>query len=112
MLKTATSGRSSRRESRNQQLIDASIAVFSAKGVSATSVDDIVQAAGVAKNTFYLYVSTKDDAVNAVAERMVEGVADRIEVIAMDPHRSRSSTIWPCSVTRSCSTSGPGPASF
>lgn len=88
MLKTEASARTSRRESRNRQLIDASIAVFSAKGVSATSVDDIVRAAGVAKGTFYLYFATKDDAVNAVAERMIEGVASRIEAIATDPARS------------------------
>jgi len=88
MRKTEARARRSRRESRSQQLIDASIAVFSTKGVSATSVDDIVQAAGVAKGTFYLYFATKDAAVNAVAERMVEGVADRIVAIAMDPDRS------------------------
>ncbi len=88
MPNSPTDARRSRRQNRHQQLIDASIAVFSAKGVSATSVDDIVQAAGVAKGTFYLYFATKDDAVNAVAERMVEGVADRIEAIATDPDRS------------------------
>jgi AcrR family transcriptional regulator len=64
------------------------MAVFSAKGVAATSVDDIVRAAGVAKGTFYLYFDTKDDAVNAVAERMVEGVADRAEAVASAPGRS------------------------
>ena len=54
------------------------------KGVSATSVDDIVSAAGVAKGTFYLYFATKDDVVNAVASSLVESVAQRIEAIARD----------------------------
>jgi AcrR family transcriptional regulator len=45
-------------------------------------VDDIVQAAGAAKGTFYLYSQSKDDAVKAVAERMVQGVANRVEGIA------------------------------
>jgi AcrR family transcriptional regulator len=85
---TTTGPRSAKRETRRQELIDAAVAVFSAKGVSAVSVDDIVRAAGVAKGTFYLYFATKDDAVNAVATWMVDGVADRIEAAATDPTRS------------------------
>ncbi len=77
-----------RREVRRQELVEAAATAFSAKGVSATSVDDIVRAAGVAKGTFYLYFATKDDVVNAVAASMVEGVADRIETLASDLTRS------------------------
>jgi AcrR family transcriptional regulator len=80
--------RTSRREIRRQALIDAAVAVFSAKGVAAASVDDIVRAAGVAKGTFYLYFPTKDDAVNAVASAMVERVAERVLAVAIDPRRS------------------------
>jgi AcrR family transcriptional regulator len=65
-------------------LLAAAAAVFSTKGVSAASVDDIVREAGVAKGTFYLYFATKDDAVTAVAEAMVEEVADRIAAITGD----------------------------
>src|SRR6266508_5953407 len=79
---------SSRREVRRQELVDAAVAVFSAKGVAAASVDDIVRAAGVAKGTFYLYFATKDDAVNAVASTMVEGVAERVQAVATDTTRS------------------------
>jgi AcrR family transcriptional regulator len=78
----------SRREVRRQELVEAAVAVFSAKGVSAASVDDIVRAAGVAKGTFYLYFTTKDDAVNAVAAAMVEDVAGRVEAAATDRTRS------------------------
>lgn len=78
----------SRREVRRQELVEAAVAVFSAKGVSAASVDDIVRAAGVAKGTFYLYFATKDDAVNAVAAAMVEGVAARVEAAATDPNHA------------------------
>jgi len=85
---TIGSARSARRDTRRQELVDAAVAVFSARGVSAASVDDIVRAAGVAKGTFYLYFATKDDAVNAVAASMVEGVADRIEAGATDSTRS------------------------
>lgn len=81
--------RSARREARRQvrrgELVDAALEVFSSRGVTAASVDDIVRAAGVAKGTFYLYFDSKDDAVNAVAERMVDEVGDRVEAAANSP---------------------------
>ncbi len=77
-----------RRAARRKALVEAAAAVFSHKGVTGTSVDDIVRAAGVAKGTFYLYFATKDDAVGAVAELMVEQVASRVQAIADDPERS------------------------
>ena len=80
--------RASQRVARRAQLVGAALSVFSRDGVAAASVDDIVRAAGVAKGTFYLYFATKDDAVNAVAERMVEGVANRIEAVATAVDRS------------------------
>ncbi len=55
------------------------------KGVAASSVDDIVEAAGVAKGTFYLYFQTKDDAINAVAERVVDSVGGAVEAAAATP---------------------------
>ncbi len=76
------------RQRRRQALIEAALAAFSSRGVAATSVDDIVRAAGVAKGTFYLYFETKDDVVGAVAQRIAESVADRIEVLAMARDRS------------------------
>ena len=68
-----------RRDARRSALVEAALAVFAARGVVSASVDEIVQAAGVAKGTFYLYFATKDDAVNAVAERMVAAVAEQVE---------------------------------
>jgi len=85
---TIVKGRSSRREVRRQELVEAAAAVFTAKGVAAASVDDIVRSAGVAKGTFYLYFATKDDAVNAVASAMVQGVTERVLAVATDPTRS------------------------
>jgi AcrR family transcriptional regulator len=82
---TTATRASERRESRKGALVDAAFGVFMDKGVAASSVDDIVAAAGVAKGTFYLYFQTKDDAVNAVAERIVDGVAGIFEATAAKP---------------------------
>jgi AcrR family transcriptional regulator len=68
-----------RRTLRRQALLDAAVVVFTTKGVSAASVDDIVRQAGAAKGTFYLYFRTKAEVVDAVAASMVSGVADAIE---------------------------------
>ena len=76
------------RERRRQTLVDAALAVFASKGVAGTSVDDIVRAAGVAKGTFYLYFETKDEVVSAVAQRIVEGVSDRMDAVMADRDRS------------------------
>jgi AcrR family transcriptional regulator len=90
---TTATRASERRESRKGALVDAAFGVFMDKGVAASSVDDIVAAAGVAKGTFYLYFQTKDDAVNAVAERVVDGVAGIVEATAAKP----SSRPWSAS---------------
>ena len=76
------------RDIRRRELLEAAVSVFSEKGIASASVDDIVRAAGVAKGTFYLYFATKDDAIDAVAEWMVETVAERIQVVAADDERS------------------------
>lgn len=61
-----------RKADRRLSLVAAAAAVFAERGVEATTVDDIVRAAGAAKGTFYLYFGTKDEAVAAVAEQLVE----------------------------------------
>jgi AcrR family transcriptional regulator len=74
-----------RRTSRREALVDASFEAFIEDGVAATSVDDIVARAHVAKGTFYLYFRTKQDAVDAVAERIVDGVAANVAAAASAP---------------------------
>jgi AcrR family transcriptional regulator len=74
--------RRSRPESRRADLIEAALGCFAERGVTGTSVDDIVRAAGVAKGTFYLYLDSKDAVVHAVAGRMVEQVGEAVEAAA------------------------------
>ena len=66
---------------RRAQLVDATATVFAERGVANTAVSDIVAAAGVAKGTFYLYFESKDDALVAVAERVVDGIMDAAEAM-------------------------------
>ena len=61
---------------RRQELMDAAVRVFSAKGISKTTVSDITDAAGVAKGTFYLYFDSKEQLLGAMKERLVDEVLE------------------------------------
>jgi AcrR family transcriptional regulator len=76
--------RSRRSATRRDELIDAAVRRFAAGGVTATSVDDIVRDAGAAKGTFYLYFTSKDEIVTAVAERLVARVGERMAELVGD----------------------------
>jgi AcrR family transcriptional regulator len=47
------------RESRRAAVMDVARTIFSNKGYHATSIDDIIEAAGIARGTFYLYFESK-----------------------------------------------------
>jgi AcrR family transcriptional regulator len=56
-------------EVRTDDLMASAAALFIAKGIEATTIDEIVARAGVAKGTFYHYFATKTDVVLALRER-------------------------------------------
>ena len=60
------------KEVRRSQLIDAAIKVFALKGYRSASITDIIEAAGVARGTFYLYFDSKLDAFHAVMDRYLD----------------------------------------
>ncbi|MYW05631.1 TetR family transcriptional regulator [Streptomyces sp. SID3343] len=53
-----------------QRLIAAAAGLFASKGYEATTVDDIVAEAGVARATFYLHFAGKNDIVVELADRI------------------------------------------
>ncbi|HEV3474545.1 MAG TPA: TetR/AcrR family transcriptional regulator [Actinomycetota bacterium] len=59
---------------RRQELMDAAVRVFVEKGIARTTVSDITQSAGVAKGTFYLYFTSKENLLGALKERFVNDV--------------------------------------
>lgn len=76
--------RSTDREARRRELIDAAERLFAERGVANTAVSHIADAAGVAKGTFYLYFESKGDALLAVAERVVDGLLDTAEAVVAE----------------------------
>lgn len=53
-----------KKEKKRNALLDTAFELFTVKGFSQTSINDIVEKAGVAKGTFYLYFKDKNDIRN------------------------------------------------
>lgn len=72
-------------EQRRADLLAASQALFLAKGITATSLEDITNGAGVSKGLFYLYFRSKEDLVLALQEQFSHQFADRIRAATEVP---------------------------
>jgi len=55
-------------DQRRANLLDAAASLFAKKGVAATSIEDIVKRAGVAKGTFYHYFRDRSAMLEALRE--------------------------------------------
>ncbi len=100
----ATAPSSRRSPRRRDDIVDAAVRLFTAKGVGGTSVDDIVRAAGVAKGTFYLYFETRDDIITAVAERLVDGIGRQMDEALASRGRTAAERI--CGIAGAMTTVG------
>lgn len=58
---------------RREELLEAASALFLEKGIGATGIGDITDRAEVARGTFYLYFSSKDDVIAELWKRYVAG---------------------------------------
>jgi AcrR family transcriptional regulator len=59
-------------EARREDLMHAAQRLFIENGVAATTIDQIAAGAAIAKGTFYLYFSSKEDVLVALRERFVQ----------------------------------------
>jgi TetR/AcrR family transcriptional regulator, transcriptional repressor for nem operon len=71
-------------EQRRADLLEAGKELFVAKGVAATSLEDVTSRAGVSKGLFYLYFHSKDDLLLALQDQFSMGLAERLRA-ATDP---------------------------
>jgi AcrR family transcriptional regulator len=72
---------------RREQVLSAAHAVFARKGFRAATVDEIADAAGVAKGTVYLYFTSKDEIYWATLNRGLDDLHARTRA-AFDAGRS------------------------
>ena len=62
-------------EKRKQELLQIAYRLFLTRGYETTSVDEIIEAAGIAKGTYYYYFQSKEQMLEAVIGMMIEAEA-------------------------------------
>lgn len=74
-----------RREATRQRLVDAAITEFAARGIDATSVEQLCEAAGFTRGAFYSNFETRDDLCIAVLEHHRDMVVDGLAQTFAEP---------------------------
>ena len=72
-------------EVRKNEILDAAEKLFTVKGFEKATVQDILDAAGIAKGTFYYYFKSKEDALDAIIKRRINEFTARVKTIAANP---------------------------
>ena len=73
---------------RRNEILDAAGRLFSTKGYDKCTVNDILDAVGIAKGTFYYYFKSKEEVLDAIIDRVTEIVVARAEEAASNPELS------------------------
>jgi len=71
-------------DERRNEILDAAQALFYSQGYDQTSVQNIINAVGIAKGTFYHYFGSKTALLNEMVERMLHESVHLIEPIVDD----------------------------
>ena len=72
-------------EQRRADLLAAAQALFLAKGIAATPLEDITHQAGVSKGLFYLYFHSKEDLVLSLQDQFSRQLAEHVAAAADIP---------------------------
>lgn len=75
-------------------IIDAGLRLFAEQGFSATTVDQITAAAGVAKGTFYYYFKTKEDLALAGLIPVLEAAEAELTGRAQEPFAQQLAALF------------------
>ncbi|MFC1412571.1 TetR/AcrR family transcriptional regulator [Streptacidiphilus sp. N1-12] len=68
-----------------ERLLTAASRLFAERGFALTSVQEIVERAGVTKGAMYHYYASKDDLLQEIYSRLLAGQSDRLVAIADTP---------------------------
>ncbi|MHB8062133.1 MAG: TetR/AcrR family transcriptional regulator [Ruminiclostridium sp.] len=71
-------------EERRSEILDVSEMLFSTKGYSKTTVNDILHKIGIAKGTLYYYFRSKEEVMNSIVMRFIDKEVKTAETIAAD----------------------------
>lgn len=89
----AVQGKRVPRAVREQQMLDAAVAIFARRGYRAASMDEIAVAAGVSKPLVYLYLNSKDELFTACIRREAEALKAAVRA-AVEPGAPADRQLW------------------
>jgi AcrR family transcriptional regulator len=64
---------------RRERIVANATELFAAKGYHGTTIDEIVQATGIAKGTFYIYFDSKEEILVEVIKQLIESTMEKID---------------------------------
>jgi len=70
-------------EERRRDILEAALLAFATKGFNETTVDEVAQAAGVAKGTVYLYFDSKEHLLLALKKEFMNGLTQAVADITV-----------------------------
>ena len=73
-------------EERRNEILDAAEVLFSTKGYSKTTINDILDEVNIAKGTLYYYFKSKEEVMDAIVTRLIDMGVEAAKVIASDPN--------------------------
>jgi AcrR family transcriptional regulator len=71
-------------EQRRAEILQAAMGLFSSKGFHETTMEEIAQAAEVAKGTIYLYFASKEHLLLALKKDFMQGLTDEVTSIVAE----------------------------
>ena len=71
-------------DERKREILDTAEKLFHVKGYDACTVNDILQAIGIAKGTFYHYFTSKEEVLDSIVLRHTEIIVGRAHAILAD----------------------------
>lgn len=72
-------------EASRKQVLDAAIATLAERGLAATSIQDIADAAGLSKGAVHYHFESKDELLHCVLARCCESVEERVRAVFDEP---------------------------
>lgn len=72
-------------DERRNEIIDTASCIFAQKGYDKSSVNDILNAVGIAKGTFYHYFKSKEEVLDAVISKATDMIVQRVEEVVDNP---------------------------